>query len=128
LASRPMNTKAGSRSAARSLLLLGLTVLSCFLGRAADLIPLPEHPRPDFERAAWLNLNGAWQFRFDKADAGMSSHWAQGQTDFPLRINVPFPWGSPLSIVKDEAPIAWYARSVRIPEEWRGQRVFVVVG
>ena len=22
-------------------------------------IPLPEHPRPDFKRAQWLNLNGA---------------------------------------------------------------------
>src|ERR1035437_2310374 len=28
-------------------------------------IPLPEHPRPDFQRADWHNLNGPWSFRFD---------------------------------------------------------------
>ena len=32
-------------------------------------IPLPEHPRPDFERADWLNLNGYWAFTFDAAAA-----------------------------------------------------------
>jgi len=30
-----------------------------------DSIPLPEHPRPDFERAEWVNLNGRWRFAFD---------------------------------------------------------------
>jgi len=37
---------------------------------AAPEIPLPEHPRPDLERAEWVNLNGPWSFRFDPADAG----------------------------------------------------------
>jgi hypothetical protein len=41
---------------------------------------------------------------------------------------VPFPWGSPLSGVKDEAEIAWYARTVRTPAAWKGQRVFLVIG
>ena len=34
----------------------------------ADSIPLPEHPRPDFHRAEWVNLNGPWRFRFDPRD------------------------------------------------------------
>ena len=34
-------------------------------------IPLPENPRPDFERSDWINLNGPWQFRFDKENAGL---------------------------------------------------------
>jgi len=33
-------------------------------------IPLPEHPRPDFQREAWLNLNGPWQFQLDAQDVG----------------------------------------------------------
>ena len=33
--------------------------------QAQQQIPLPEHPRPDFERTEWLNLNGEWDFSFD---------------------------------------------------------------
>src|SRR5436309_13633150 len=33
-------------------------------------IPLAEHPRPDFERQEWLNLNGPWQFQLDAQNAG----------------------------------------------------------
>jgi hypothetical protein len=113
--------------------LLAFTSLALLAGNlfsltAAESIPLPEHPRPDFQRANWVNLNGTWQFRFDKADAGLKEEWFSGNQDFPRRIQVPFPWGSALSQVNDEAPIAWYARSVRIPEAWRGQRVFLVIG
>ena len=38
---------------------------------ADDPIPWPEHPRPDFERSPWINLNGPWSFRFDAADQGV---------------------------------------------------------
>jgi hypothetical protein len=27
-------------------------------------IPLPEHPRPDFQRTAWMNLNGSLSKNF----------------------------------------------------------------
>jgi hypothetical protein len=30
--------------------------------------------------------------------------------------------------VGDEADVAWYARLVRVPESWRGRRIFLVVG
>lgn len=95
---------------------------------AAPPIPLPEHPRPDFERPAWVNLNGQWSFRFDAEDAGEQAGWAKGNVDFPERILVPFPWGSPLSGVSNRADLAWYRRGVTVPESWRGQRVFLVVG
>ena len=49
---------------------LAATVLLVGTARAQQDIPLPEHPRPDFERAAWENLNGTWQFRFDAKDEG----------------------------------------------------------
>ncbi|NBB20771.1 glycoside hydrolase family 2 [Runella sp. CRIBMP] len=105
------------------LLLFGMQTLT-----AQTNIPLPEHPRPDWERTNWLNLNGDWEFRFDKEDAGLKQGWGKGTQKFPLTIHVPFPWGAPLSGVKDEADIAWYQRTISIPKDWKGQRVFVVIG
>ncbi len=109
---------------------LGLSFL-LFANRvaAADSpIPLPEPPRPDFQREAWLNLNGPWQFVFDPGDHGLAEQWSARQDPMPDTIIVPFPWGSPLSKVSDQAPIAWYERTVRAPETWQGQRVFLVIG
>lgn len=92
-------------------------------------IPLPEHPRPDWERAEWLNLNGSWRFAFDKADAGVKEKWfSADDAKFDKSIVVPFPWGSALSGVKDEADIGWYRRDVSVPAAWKGRRVFLVVG
>ena len=92
-------------------------------------IPLPEHPRPDLERAEWVNLNGDWSFRFDKDGKGEGERWFESAlAAFPLTIHVPFPWGSKLSGVPDEADVAWYARTVRVPEGWKGKCVFLVVG
>lgn len=107
------------------------------LGRAAsaqgampDTIPLPEHPRPDFERSEWLNLNGHWRFAFDVRDEGERAGWMNGALPGTRTILVPFPWGSPLSGVPDSGNVGWYARSVTIPEQWRreGRRVFLVIG
>jgi hypothetical protein len=113
----------------RVLLAVWFSVVWNLTIRAVDgSIPLPEHPRPDFQRAAWLNLNGPWQFRFDKEDRGLGEKWFEGAADFPQTILVPFPWGSALSEVRDEAPVAWYAREVRLPEGWQGRRVFLVIG
>jgi hypothetical protein len=93
-----------------------------------DTIPLPEHPRPDFERAEWLNLNGWWTFAFDAKDAGVRAGWPNGTFPAAHRILVPFSWGAPLSGVPDSANIAWYARTITVPNAWRGRRVFLVVG
>jgi hypothetical protein len=95
---------------------------------SSENIPLPEHPRPDFQRQQWLNLNGPWQFRFDKENVGQKQQWFKAGTDFPETIMVPFPWGSKLSGVEDKADIGWYARSIRVPESWPAQRVFLVIG
>ena len=91
-------------------------------------IPLPEHPRPDFERANWLNLNGAWDFDFDSLNMGLNKKWETGNAAFSKKINVPFPWGAPLSGVKDEADIAWYKKAITVPKSWANQRVFVTIG
>ena len=94
----------------------------------AEPIPLPEHPRPDFQREDWLNLNGPWKFRFDKQDVGLSEKWFEQGNDFEKTILVPFSWGSKLSQVSDEADIAWYAKTAKIPSTWKGKRIFFVVG
>ncbi|MDX2246895.1 MAG: glycoside hydrolase family 2 TIM barrel-domain containing protein [Bacteroidia bacterium] len=91
-------------------------------------IPLPEHPRPDYERPLWMNLNGAWGFAFDSTGTGEEKGWQKGQTVFPLAISVPFPWGSELSGVADKADIGWYQREVKIPDAWRGKKIFLTIG
>ena len=91
-------------------------------------IPLSEHPRPDFERAEWLNLNGRWRFAFDAADRGEQAGWAASALPGTREIVVPCSWGAPLSGVPDSADIGWYARSVTVPAAWNGRRVFLVFG
>ncbi len=91
-------------------------------------IPLPEHPRPDFQREDWINLNGIWEFRFDQNDKGVQENWQQADQNFNLNIMVPFPWGSELSRVPDSADIAWYRREIEVPETWSGKRVFFIIG
>ncbi len=112
------------------LVFASVLVIQCMRPTAGgdDSIPLPEHPRPDFQRASWLNLNGPWQFRFDPSDSGLKEQWYEGKASFPETITVPFPWGSALSGVPDRASIAWYARTLRAPEAWNGRRVFLVIG
>ena len=91
-------------------------------------IPLPEHPRPDFERAEWINLNGRWRFAFDSADRGVQAGWPSGVLPGTREIRVPFSWGAPLSAVPDSADIGWYSRTITIPVAWSARRVFVVFG
>ena len=54
--------RAKARRQAESLTPL-LLLLAVFASGAE--IPRPEHPRPDFRRDQWVNLNGSWEFRFD---------------------------------------------------------------
>ncbi len=91
-------------------------------------VPLPEHPRPDFNRPDWMNLNGVWSFTFRQPDKEEDSLWLKGKVTFDQTILVPFPWGSPLSGVVDKGDVAWYKRSIKIPEDWKGKRVFVIIG
>lgn len=94
----------------------------------AQSIPLPEHPNPIHKRDQWVNLNGQWSFAFDSLDIGFDQNWESGEIDFNQRIQVPFPWGSNLSGVSDDADIGWYKRDINVPSEWREKRVFVIIG
>lgn len=105
-----------------------LVLLLFVFGTSAQSIPLPEHPRPDFERPQWANLNGSWQFAFDSENEGLKESWFAGSTTFDRTIMVPFPWGSKLSGVADEADIGWYRREIKIDPSWKGKRIFLIIG
>jgi hypothetical protein len=94
-------------------------------------IPLPEHPRPDFERDLWINLNGEWEFAADSLDVGEMQYWETADSLFTDSIQVPFSWASPLSgIGKKDFHVGWYARDIMIPKkgDWKDKRVYVVFG
>ncbi|HDZ19967.1 hypothetical protein LCGC14_0095470 [marine sediment metagenome] len=91
-------------------------------------IPRGEHPRPQFVRDSWLNLNGQWQFEIDSGDSGLE----RGLKDRDLsgEITVPFCPESELSGVGhvDFMNAVWYRRAVNVPPDWDGQRVFLHFG
>jgi len=96
-----------------------------------NAIPRPEHPRPQFERDSWINLNGEWSYEFDFGgsgrDAGRELFKSRG---FGGRIVVPFCPESDLSGVghKDFITDMWYHRKINIPAEWAGKRVILHFG
>jgi len=112
----------------RSILCILCVCCASFRVFSQKSIPLPEHPRPDFERSQWQNLNGDWAFEFDPKDQGLQQQWASGKKKFTRRIHVPFPWGAPLSGVPDSADIAWYKRPITVPAAWKGKRTFITIG
>jgi beta-galactosidase/beta-glucuronidase len=93
-------------------------------------IPRPEYPQPQFQRAAWLSLNGAWEFEFDDANAGLDANWASGGRKFSRNITVPYCFESRLSGIGDTSfhPWIWYRRTVMLPAAWNGQRVLLHFG
>jgi hypothetical protein len=97
-------------------------------GQSLQNIPLQEHPRPDFQREMWQNLNGLWDFRFDPKNVGEQEKWYNQPNSFNKKILVPFPWGSKLSGVTNDAEIGWYSRQLEIPSDWDGKKIFVVFG
>ena len=47
---------------------LSFFMLLCWI--TAFAIPRAEYPRPQFERNAWINLNGEWTYSFDFGGSG----------------------------------------------------------
>ncbi|PZF83890.1 glycoside hydrolase family 2 protein [Jiangella anatolica] len=88
-----------------------------------------EFPRPDRDRsAAWLPLDGRWEFRPDETAE------ASGPDDLPSgpwaeSIVVPFAWETPASGVgRTWLETAWYRTTVTVPAAWAGQQAFLCFG
>ena len=83
------------------------------------LIPRPEHPNPQWERTAWKNLNGEWQFEIDYSKSGEARELFRADS-LAGSITLPFCPESELSGVgiKDFMYCVWYRREVILPEGW----------
>ena len=105
-----------------------LAVVMAFQTNAAD-IPRKEYPRPQFERAAWVNLNGEWDYTFDFSNSGMEQGFPKA-TSIDKKIVVTFCPESSLSGVeyKDFINHIWYHREITVPQEWNGKNVWVNFG
>jgi beta-galactosidase/beta-glucuronidase len=92
-------------------------------------IPRPEYPRPQMVRAAWLNLNGPWEFEMDCGRSGRDRGLPTAEC-LAGTILVPFCPESPLSGIghTDFIPAVWYRRTVTLPASWAGQRVLLHFG
>ena len=53
-------------------------------------IPRPEHPRPQFYRDTWQNLNGTWQFEIDQSKSGIARGLFKEGVELSGSITVPF--------------------------------------
>ena len=92
--------------------------------------PRPEHPRPQFQRNTWLNLNGTWNFAIDSGKSGEAKGWPQNPAELDRAITVPFCPESSLSGIQntDFMPSVWYHRTLDIPDEWTDKRVLLHFG
>lgn len=89
-----------------------------------------EHPKPQFMRESWMNLNGEWQFETDNDNDGRERElFADGVRLFGS-INVPFCPESRLSGVEytDFLNSVWYKRSFTLDAEHLGGRVILHFG
>ncbi|MBP3333977.1 MAG: hypothetical protein J6M35_08035 [Clostridia bacterium] len=71
-------------------------------------------PQPNKQRSEWKNLNGAWEFSLN-------------EKKYDKNIEVPYPWGSPLSGITEEVDgTGYYRKSV----EWNpeSERIWIVFG
>jgi hypothetical protein len=104
-----------------SALLIAMTTTAA---NAQSDTPRPEHPRPQFVRAQWLNLNGVWEFA-ETDDAADESFLTRDRLD--ETIVVPFCREARLSGIGRTGFVkcAWYRRRIVVPPEWAGERVLL---
>ncbi len=80
-------------------------------------IPRPEHPNPQFERENWINLNGKWEFEFDKGVSGRDRRFYE-RDSLDSEIIVPFCPESVLSGIGDTDFLncVWYLKKLNIED------------
>ncbi len=93
-------------------------------------IPRPEHPKPQFERESWLNLNGVWQFEIDNGKSGEARGLCKPDAVLKDKILVPFCPESKLSGIENTDFMygVWYKRTVNLTEEQCAGRIAIHFG
>jgi beta-galactosidase/beta-glucuronidase len=94
-----------------------------------QIIPRSEHPRPQFRREPWINLNGTWTYTFDQGKSGVERGLTESH-GFDSEILVPFCPESKLSGVQhtDFIETMWYHRTVEIPANWANKHIILHFG
>jgi beta-galactosidase/beta-glucuronidase len=105
-------------------------VSGCQASRAAPEVRRIEHPKPQFRRDAWVNLNGQWDFAMDPNVVGIKENWQDDPAKFDRKITVPFCVESKLSGIghTDFMNAVWYHRTFGVPQDWKDRRVFLNFG
>ena len=69
--------------------------------------PFMNHPRPDFWRSQWIDLNGTWEFAFGREE---------GEPEFTRSIEVPFVYQSKASGIgsSEICDVVWYRRKIPV--------------
>ena len=95
-----------------------------------NTIPRSEHPKPQFHRDSWMNLNGLWAFEIDNGRSGKARGLSAADAQLSGQILVPFCPQSELSGVnhKDFLYGVWYRRTVDLTKEQLSGRVVLHFG
>lgn len=86
--------------------------------------PLPEYPRPQFERDCWQSLNGEWEYFI----AARGEKWI---SSYNGKITVPFAVESLLSGVQKPLKATdrlWYQKKFTVDECLKGKRIILNFG
>lgn len=91
-----------------------------------DNVQLIEHPRPQFRRDSWENLNGTWGFNFDDENIGEKEEWFKSY-EFNKKIEVPFTYETEASGIQDETlhENVWYHRTFSIDKEYQDKQTLL---
>ncbi len=94
------------------------------------MIPRSEHPKPQFMRESWMNLNGEWDFCIDNGRSGMARKFYEDSDAFRQKITVPFCVESSLSGIgcKDFMYGVWYKKEVELTAEQVNKRTVLHIG
>ena len=99
--------------------------------QGTEACPRSEHPRPDFQRDTFYNLNGEWGFAFDDDDRGLKERWYVPGYRLERKITVPFCYqcaAGGLGPDRTIHPILWYRRSFCVPADMRDSRILLRFG